>query len=134
MKKKILSAIMVTAMFFSFYAGTAAYAADRFQAAIAYAGAGYEAGRMSKLINTSHAYVEVTACTDHTKSTNYIICEVGSGTKLTYDMVISNSDRTQHMPQYMSQYHNYSGITALRVNSVQGVANYTIYGKWNPNG
>lgn len=95
---------------------------------------GYEAGRAAKESGSNYARVQVTGSNWINLSTNYIVCQPGSGVQMSQNVIIAHSDSSMHNLPYYSQYVYTGPLTvALRVNSGQTQANYTVWGNWSPN-
>ena len=132
MKKRGLAAAL--AMLTMATTGTAC-AATNFWQPVYYTNVGYNASTVNKVANADHAYIGVTGSNHNELSTNYLVTRADNGVQMTQGaFVISNGDRSRKSNPYKSGYYQYSGNCVLRINAAQSEANYTVWGKWNPNG
>lgn len=108
---------------------------NNFWQPVYYTNVGYNASTVNKVANADHAYIGVTGSNHNELSTNYLVTRADNGVQMTQGaFVISNGDRSRKSNPYKSGYYQYSGNCVLRINAAQSEANYTVWGKWNPNG
>ena len=132
MKKKNLA--IGLAMLTMATTGTA-YAATSFWQPVYYVNVGYDASTVRKEIYADHAYVKATGSNHNELPTNYIVTQSNNGVQMTNGSLnFSNGDRSKHSIPYKTAYYNYVGNCTLRINSGSEIANYTVWGEWNPNG
>ena len=134
MKFKQLKAMILSAVIIGTTAVTAMAVTDSFWIGVYYSTEGYQAGsQVTKNSGSNQGKVKITYSNWINLATNFIICQPGSGTQLSTNVVVPHSDQSYKAIPYYSQYVGTRLTTVLRANSAQGQANYTIGGNWSPN-
>ena len=123
MKFKQLKAMILSAVIIGTTAVTAMAVTDSFWAG----------SQVTKNSGSNQGKVKITYSNWINLATNFIICQPGSGTQLSTNVVVPHSDQSYKAIPYYSQYVGTRLTTVLRANSAQAQANYTIGGKWSPN-
>ena len=132
--KKSLIIIITTLLTLTSLTVFASEALTSFHLGVFYVDEGYEAGRATKKSGSSYARVQVTWSNWINLATNFLVAQPTSGTQMTENKIIDNFDSTLYPLPYKSEYKYTGPLTvALRVNSGQNQANYTVSGYWSPN-